>query len=371
MNPLIVVISVLAQLASGVPWADEQVAWAAEKYLLSPEQILQIDLKTQEKLGITKGIVVLTFDDGFASHYNIVYKKLLEHGLCGTFFLVTQKMDAPAVLDHFYDTMKWVEAKEMMQVKEWKDAQGVVHQIRPGCFEMAPHTQHHDTSLADLFKNHPFVGHQELVGSVEDMADWLGLEPPFDFAPPFGNDKDSTDPKTGKYEREVYETLKTITDDTDTLLFNASVGMQGDPIGEGIGLNSLSRADRYNLARQVIDHNTKARQVCRYVQHAGADDPKGWSRVKRPYLYFLGWHNFVKEGDPALNDPKKREWVSSEETFDQILKCIDDEVGKGNIEVLNMKEAVEKITPKPVPPIKPSAPGSTEPVAAKAAAKTP
>ena len=111
------------------------------------------------KQPIPNKTVVLTFDDGVASHYSYVAPLLLEYGFGGTFFVC----EFPP---NFSDSTLYMNWRQIQQL----DKMG---------FEVANHTQHH----APVGK----LSEEEIlqeINYIEEKCDSLGIKAPLGFAYP-------------------------------------------------------------------------------------------------------------------------------------------------------------------------------------------
>ena len=110
--------------------------------------------------------VILTFDDGYAEHYNYVFPVLREFGMRGTFFVITQFADNSAE-----NYLNWAQIEEMA-------AAGM---------SMEAHTKHH----VDLRNRDYDYLVFEIVGSIESIQVHTGTDAQM-FAYPVGRYDDST-----------------------------------------------------------------------------------------------------------------------------------------------------------------------------------
>jgi peptidoglycan/xylan/chitin deacetylase (PgdA/CDA1 family) len=110
--------------------------------------------------------VILTFDDGYAEHYNYVFPLLREHNMKGTFFVITQFTDNNAE-----NYLAWSQVEEM-------DAAGM---------SMEAHTKNH----VDLRNRDYDYLVFEIVGSIESLEAHLGNHSRM-FAYPVGRYDDTT-----------------------------------------------------------------------------------------------------------------------------------------------------------------------------------
>ncbi|RMG80081.1 MAG: polysaccharide deacetylase family protein [Chloroflexi bacterium] len=110
--------------------------------------------------------VVLTFDDGYRDHYEIVFPILQQYGFTGTFFIITSRAD-----NHDPNHLSWAQIEEMA-------AAGM---------SMESHTKDH---LDMRNRDYDFLVY-ETLGSIESLAAHTGQEPRF-LAYPAGRYDEST-----------------------------------------------------------------------------------------------------------------------------------------------------------------------------------
>lgn len=95
-------------------------------------------------------LVVLTFDDGGLNSYTVAYPVLLEYGLVGTFFVITDEIGRP-------EYMTWDQLREM----------------RRGGMSIESHTTYH-SDLTAISDQRLLV---ELEGSRQTITEEIGVEP--------------------------------------------------------------------------------------------------------------------------------------------------------------------------------------------------
>ena len=111
------------------------------------------------KKPIPEKTVVLTFDDGVASHYSTVAPLLLEYGFGGTFFVC----EFPP---NFYDSTLYMNWRQIQQL----DRMG---------FDVANHTHHH-AAVGNLTEEEIL----EEITYIEEKCETLGIKAPLGFAYP-------------------------------------------------------------------------------------------------------------------------------------------------------------------------------------------
>lgn len=132
-----------------------------------------LDLALTTGIPLPERAVILTFDDGYIDHYQIVFPTLQKFGFVGTFFLVSGRMDHA---DAGY--MSWEQAHEMSVVG----------------MEMSPHTKRH---LALVGQEYDFLVY-EILGSLESVQSHTVSDNRF-FAYP-----------AGQYDAQTLEVLQQI-----------------------------------------------------------------------------------------------------------------------------------------------------------------
>jgi len=68
--------------------------------------------------------IIITFDDGDASHYSMAYPILLKYGLKGTFFVITDAIDSPG-------SLSLTQMKEMLRNGMAIESHSVTHRLLP------------------------------------------------------------------------------------------------------------------------------------------------------------------------------------------------------------------------------------------------
>ena len=110
--------------------------------------------------------VILTFDDGYAEHYNYVFPLLRDFGMTGTFFVITQFAD-----NNSQNYLTWAQIEEMQAVG----------------MSMEAHTKNHVDLRNRDFDYLVF----EIVGSIESIEAHTGNHSRM-FAYPVGRYDNST-----------------------------------------------------------------------------------------------------------------------------------------------------------------------------------
>lgn len=117
--------------------------------------------------------IMLTFDDGYDTHYSIVFPLLRQYGMIGTFYVIT------SALDHQRSGhMTWPQAVEMAQAG----------------MEIAAHTKNHVELRG---RTHDQLVY-EVIGSIESITAYAGQRP-FGFAYP-----------VGRYDRNTLRFMATV-----------------------------------------------------------------------------------------------------------------------------------------------------------------
>jgi peptidoglycan/xylan/chitin deacetylase (PgdA/CDA1 family) len=246
----------------------------------------------------------ITFDDSYKSQFLNAFPIMQKHGLTGTEYVTTRDIGG-ATEDPIWTPMDWSDIRAL------KDAG----------WEIGSHTVS-DPHL-------PTLDDKQLVDELHysslHIARELG-QAPVSFAAPYGE----VDARVRTAISKVYQNSATA----------------GDGAGGGAGINDPAKVDRYAISRLVVTRNTLPEEACEAVDDAAA---------KKVWLV-LSFHQVVDNprAIPAGDD------VVKTSDFEQIMKCISDQVHAGQLKVMNVSDALAALQPPPSAKSDVPTPGQTQ-----------
>jgi peptidoglycan/xylan/chitin deacetylase (PgdA/CDA1 family) len=232
-----------------------------------------------------QAMVSITFDDSFESQYLNAFPVLKKYGLTATAYVVTRGL-GEATDDPIWRLMTW----------------NNIRQLRDAGWEIGSHTLSHPhlPKLDDSQLN------DELVFSAKHLERQLGVLPR-SFAAPFGEVDD-----------RVLAAIK------KTYKSNANAG---DADASSAGMNDLGKVDPYNVSRLVVPRDMLPDEVCEAV---------GKAVTERKWLV-LAFHQIVDHP----RDTPDGDYMVSTSDFDQISKCVSDNVKAGKLKAVNVTDGIE------------------------------